>query len=180
MNFAEEIKSTLSLMKVIEFYTGESFKKGKISCPFHNEKTASFTVFPNNTYYCFGCGVSGDIFDFVKAFHNISFGQALLRINSDFGLRLPLTGKINPSEQIKWRHKQNEQNEAKRAEREKASAEYWLWFDRLNYLEELLKKHKPSSPEEMPHTKFIVALHWIPYAKYRLSLAEDERRRLCG
>ena len=47
-------------------------------CPFHNEKTPSFTVYPENgSFYCFGCGVGGDIFTFVKLIENLDYIEAV-------------------------------------------------------------------------------------------------------
>jgi len=46
-------------------------------CPFHQEKTASFFVFDNNRYKCFGCGESGDVINFVQKIYNLSFVGAL-------------------------------------------------------------------------------------------------------
>ena len=179
MNFAEEIKERLPLADVVETYTGQKVNRNKITCPFHSEKTASFTLFKNNTYYCFGCGVSGDVITFTKQIHNIGFSQAILRLNTDFGLCLPLTGKYDRSE-LKQRQKIKEKQTAEKLAREKAEQEYWLWLERLIYLEELLKKHKPKSPDEEPNIMFFVALHWIPYAEYRFYIAENERRCLSG
>lgn len=47
-------------------------------CPFHNEKTPSFTVYPENgSFYCFGCGVGGDVFSFVKLIENLDYVDAI-------------------------------------------------------------------------------------------------------
>jgi hypothetical protein len=46
-------------------------------CPFHQEKNPSFTIFPNNSFYCFGCGQSGDAVNFVRKLHSLSFPDAL-------------------------------------------------------------------------------------------------------
>lgn len=180
MNYAEEIKERLTLADVVETYTGERLHNGKMHCPFHNERTASFTVYKNNTFYCFGCGVSGDVFEFVKRLHNVNFSQAVIRLNNDFALGLPLTGSYDRAEHLKQQKLRKEKRIAEEQARKKADDEYWLWLDRVMYLEKILKIYKPNSPDETPNTMFIVALHWLPYAEYRLSIAYDEKRCLCG
>src|SRR5271155_3821242 len=76
----EKIKERLSIVDVISFYVkldkaGSSFRA---KCPFHNEKTPSFFVSPDRgSYYCFGCGVKGDIFSFVEEFERVDFLGAL-------------------------------------------------------------------------------------------------------
>jgi hypothetical protein len=50
----------------------------KANCPLHNDKNASFTYYPqNNSFYCFGCGVGGDIIRFIEKLHNVDFKEAL-------------------------------------------------------------------------------------------------------
>lgn len=46
-------------------------------CPFHNESDGSFTVYPNNTYYCFGCHAGGDAIEFVRKLHGFKFPEAV-------------------------------------------------------------------------------------------------------
>ncbi|PID76645.1 MAG: DNA primase, partial [Deltaproteobacteria bacterium] len=59
-------------------------------CPFHGEKTASFTVHSvNQFFYCFGCKVSGDVFDFMMKYHNISFPEALKMLAARYSIDLP-------------------------------------------------------------------------------------------
>ena len=76
----EQIKEKLSIVDVLSSYlklekAGSNFKA---VCPFHNEKTPSFFVSPSrNSYYCFGCGVKGDIFTFVEQFEGLDFKGAL-------------------------------------------------------------------------------------------------------
>ena len=49
-------------------------------CPFHNEKTPSFVVYPDTqSFYCFGCGVGGDAITFVKRINNLDYVEAMLR-----------------------------------------------------------------------------------------------------
>ncbi|MBQ1311038.1 MAG: DNA primase [Blautia sp.] len=59
-------------------------------CPFHNEKTASFSVSPSKQiYYCFGCGAGGDVFHFIMQYENYSFGEALKYLADRAGVALP-------------------------------------------------------------------------------------------
>ncbi|OGJ02397.1 DNA primase, partial [Candidatus Nomurabacteria bacterium RIFCSPLOWO2_12_FULL_44_11] len=75
----EQIKERLSIEEVVSSYiklerTGANLKA---KCPFHNEKTPSFFVSPaRESYYCFGCGASGDIFTFVEEFEGLDFKGA--------------------------------------------------------------------------------------------------------
>lgn len=59
-------------------------------CPFHDEKTPSFTVTPDrNTYRCFGCGVKGDAIDWMRNRHHLSFPDAVIHLANLVGLALP-------------------------------------------------------------------------------------------
>ena len=59
-------------------------------CPFHNEKTPSFTVYPENgSYYCFGCGQGGDIITFTMRIENLDYIDAVRKLADRAGLRLP-------------------------------------------------------------------------------------------
>lgn len=50
-------------------------------CPFHEEKTGSFTVYPDGHYYCFGCGKGGDVITYVQQRDNVSFAEAVRRLS---------------------------------------------------------------------------------------------------
>lgn len=84
---AEKICSDLKVKDVMEFYGIQFNSKGYAVCPFHNEKTPSLKTH-DNRYKCFGCGASGGVIDFVMAYHNISFKQAIIRLDCDFHLGL--------------------------------------------------------------------------------------------
>ncbi len=59
-------------------------------CPFHNEKTPSFTVYPENgSYYCFGCGKGGDIITFTMQMENLDYIDAIRKLAEKAGLRMP-------------------------------------------------------------------------------------------
>src|SRR4051812_25605248 len=87
----EQIKSRLPIQDVLSTYitllpAGTQFKA---KCPFHNERTASFSISPERgVYYCFGCGAKGDIFDFVEAFEGVDFKGALKILADKAGIVL--------------------------------------------------------------------------------------------
>ena len=68
-------------------------------CPFHNEKTPSFSVTPSKQmYYCFGCGAGGNVYNFVMEYENYTFGEALQHLADRAGVQLP---KIEYSREAK-------------------------------------------------------------------------------
>lgn len=76
----EQIKNRLPIEEVLSSYITliPSGSQRKAKCPFHNERTASFSISPERgQYYCFGCGAKGDIFTFVQEFEGIDFKGAL-------------------------------------------------------------------------------------------------------
>ena len=68
-------------------------------CPFHNEKTPSFSFTPSKQmYYCFGCGAGGNVYNFVMEYENYTFGEALQHLADRAGVQLP---KIEYSREAK-------------------------------------------------------------------------------
>ena len=174
----DQIKTFIPLPQAIETYTGEQFVKNKMRCPIHNEKTASFTVYPDtNTFYCFGCGVSGSLIDFVMLYFNLNFKEAIQRIDNDFNLGLTRVPKFSEY------RKQQKELERRRAEREqqeeqekKLNTAYWEAFDNVLMYEQTIKLYRPASSEDEPHPLFIEALQNIEYARHVLECAENKRR----
>lgn len=173
---SEQIKQRIPLPEAIERYSGERFKKLKIHCPFHNEKTASFKVFPSGKYYCFGCGANGDVIGFVMAYFGIDYREALKKLDGDFNLGLfePLSySESRRLEREALERKRKREAESQRAER--TEAEYWKAFDKVLELERIIEQSRPPSPDAEPPPDFIKALQSISYARYLLDCAENER-----
>jgi len=80
----DEVRTRIDLVSVVERYVTLKRAGGKLKglCPFHQEKTPSFTVSPEiGRWYCFGsCGEGGDVFKFVQKIENLSFPEALERL----------------------------------------------------------------------------------------------------
>ena len=88
----EEVRSRNDIVDVISGYVRLT-KKGSTYfglCPFHNEKTGSFSVSPNKQmYYCFGCGAGGNVFTFLMQYENFSFPEAMEALAERVGIELP-------------------------------------------------------------------------------------------
>lgn len=87
----EQIKDRLPITDVLASYITlqQSGSQYKARCPFHNERTASFSVSPEKgLYYCFGCGAKGDIFSFVEKFEGLDFSGALKLLAERAGVPL--------------------------------------------------------------------------------------------
>jgi DNA primase len=94
MDFVEQVKSSVDIVKVI----GEHVRLKKMGgsgryvglCPFHQEKSPSFSVHAGHQYYkCFGCGVGGDVFKFVQEMERVSFFEALKVLAERNGIPMP-------------------------------------------------------------------------------------------
>ena len=101
-NFAQELKQQADIVRVIGDYiklkkTGAQNFSGL--CPFHNEKTPSFSVHATRQFFhCFGCGASGDIFAFVQKIENISFPEAIRSVAQRLNIPLPKQNFSSPIE----------------------------------------------------------------------------------
>lgn len=80
---SDEIKSMYSMRDIVERYGFHPNRSGFISCPFHKEKTASMKIY-KDSYYCFGCGASGDIFSFIMDMKNQSFREVFLSLGGTY------------------------------------------------------------------------------------------------
>ena len=84
-----QIKSMLDIISVIEYYGFSVNSKNFVLCPFHRENNPSFKIYDDN-FYCFGCGASGTIIDFVMKYFGLSNIEAVKKLNDDFRLNLPI------------------------------------------------------------------------------------------
>ena len=93
MSVTDDIKNRLDIVDVISSHTAlqKSGNSYKSTCPFHDEKTASFFVFPERqSWRCFGaCATGGDVYSFIMKSRNIGFGDALRLLSDQTGIPLP-------------------------------------------------------------------------------------------
>jgi DNA primase len=100
---AEKVKTQADIIRVVGEYvrlkkTGKDFSG---LCPFHQEKTPSFTVSPiKQIFYCFGCGKGGDVFNFVMEMERCEFPDALRLVAEKCGISLPKSRPSSPAERV--------------------------------------------------------------------------------
>ena len=91
-DFLQELRNRADIESTISSYVNLK-RAGRISkglCPFHGEKTASFTVYPDTqSYYCFGCGNGGDVITFIKNIENLDYIDAVKFLADRVGLDMP-------------------------------------------------------------------------------------------
>jgi DNA primase len=101
-DFAYTVKQQADIVRVVSEYV--KLKKAGAQnysglCPFHQEKTASFSVHSTRQFYhCFGCGASGDVFSFVQKIENITFPEAVRAVAQKVGVPLPQISYSSPAE----------------------------------------------------------------------------------
>jgi DNA primase len=101
-DFAYTVKQQADIVRIVGDYV--KLKRAGAQnwsglCPFHGEKTASFSVHATRQFYhCFGCGVSGDVFSFVQKIENITFPEAVRLVAQKLGIALPKPSYSSPAE----------------------------------------------------------------------------------
>jgi DNA primase len=106
--FIDEVKSNNNIVDVISDYvtlrrTGTSYKG---LCPFHKEKTPSFSVSSDKQiFHCFGCGIGGDVVKFVMNIENISFKEAVEVLADRAKMELPQDNEVVDIERVKLKER---------------------------------------------------------------------------
>lgn len=177
LNIAQKIKEQITMIQVCEKYGISLDRKGFAKCPFHNEKTPSFRVYPaDKGWHCFGCNESGSVIDFVMKYFNLPFKEAVKKIDMDFNLCLFKKPTIQEYRQMQFAEKQRKaENQRQEAERIAEEAEYWAIFDEWKHLDENKRIYAPKSFEDEMHPLFLEAISKIEHQKYLLEQAELRR-----
>lgn len=155
----EQIKSRVTIADVIRKYSPSSeIKKDVIRCPFHSERTASFRIYQrNNSFYCFGCGIGGDQINFVAKILDISYYDALKRVDEDFMLDV-FSRKISKS----TLQKRIYERERKQFEEEKAKLKRQAEENKLiNFFKELRNRFESESDNIKLKNAIIFVESWL-------------------
>ena len=119
----EEVRQKNDIVDVVSQYVRLT-RRGSTYfglCPFHNEKTPSFSVTPGKQmYYCFGCGAGGNVYNFIMEYENYTFGEALKHLADRARVELP---KIEYSREVREKAEQR----AELLEINKQAAQYYYY-----------------------------------------------------
>lgn len=105
-SFIEELKFRTDIEQVISGYVQLKRRGRNLTglCPFHSEKSPSFTVYPENqSFYCFGCGAGGDAITFIRRIENLDYVEAIKLLAQRAGLTVPDDGEDNRAARLRAR-----------------------------------------------------------------------------
>lgn len=163
MNIFEAVKQSVTTRQAAERYGIRVERNGMCRCPFHEDKTPSMKL--DRRYYCFGCGATGDVIDFVSRLRGIGSKEAAILLAQDFAIPYENgAGKTS-----KPRQQNTDEQNYQHMER-------YCFRVLLDYYRLLCrwKEDTPQTPEDGFDPRFVEALQRISLVEYLL----DEL--LCG
>ena len=155
--YIEELTRRTDITELIGSYV-QLKRKGRLYgglCPFHSEKSPSFYVYPDTqSFYCFGCGATGDVIDFVARLFGLSSYEAAKKLAYDFGIdpdKPPAAMALKKPYPLA----QDFRNDEIHCQR--------VLCDYLHLLERWKVEYAPQSPEDELDDRFVEACHMIEY-----------------
>lgn len=164
MNIFETVKQSVTTRQAAERYGIRVERNGMCRCPFHDGSTPSMKL--DRRYYCFGCGATGDVIDFVSQLRGIGSKEAAILLAQDFAIPYEdSAGKTNRPRQQNT-DEQNYQHMERYCSR--------VLLDYYQLLCRWKEDYAPQTPENGYHPRFVEALQKLSLVEYLL----DEL--LCG
>lgn len=157
MRLFETIKETITVRQAADYYGMKIGRNNMICCPFHNDRHPSMKLNPTY-YYCFGCGATGDVIQFVANLFGLSNYEAAKKIAADFGITPdppPVTPAMKKPEYIKTKAKKKELYEC-----QKTVCEH------LHCLEKWKAMYPPERPDLPMDERFELACEELSYIEY--------------
>lgn len=112
---AEEILNRVKIADVLERYHIPLGRGGRTACPIHHGKKPNFS-YNDEVFQCWSCGAKGNVISLVMQLHGLNFGQAMIRMNADFDLRLPIARRLSHRERAALNKKAVERKKARKRE----------------------------------------------------------------
>ena len=170
MRLFETIKETVTVGQAAEYYGMKIGRNNMICCPFHNDHYPSMKL--NTTYYyCFGCGATGDVIQFVANLFGLSNYEAAKKIAVDFGItpdNPPVIATLKKPEYMETKSRQKELHEC-----QKMVCEY---LHRLEKWKALYAPERPDLPMDERFEEACENLSYIEYLADILTVGDLEER----
>ena len=153
MTFFETVKNSVTVKQAAEHYGYKVNRGDMICCPFHDDRHPSMKL-NRDYFYCFGCGATGDVIDFVAQLFGLSGYKAAKKLAYDFGIgpdKSPAAVALNKPYPLA------------RAFRDGEMYCQRVLCDYLHLLERWKVEYVPQSPEDELDDRFVEACHMIEY-----------------
>ena len=158
MNIFETVKQSVTTRQAAERYGIRVKRNGMCRCPFHDDSTPSMKL--DRRYYCFGCGATGDVIDFVFQLRGIGSKEAAILLAQDFAIPYEdSAGKTNRPRQQNT-DEQNYQHMERYCSR--------VLLDYYQLLCRWKEDYAPQTPENGYHPRFVEALQKLSLVEYLL------------
>jgi len=158
LSIFEAVKQTVTTRQAAERYGIRVERNGMYRCPFHEDKTPSMKL--DRRYYCFGCGASGDVIDFVSRLRGIGSKEAATLLAQDFAIPYEDgTGKMS---------KPRQQNTDEQNYQHMERYCFRVLLDYYRLLCRWKEDYAPQTPEDGYHPRFVEALQKLSLVEYLL------------
>lgn len=170
MSIYETVKAAISVKDAAEHYGLKVNRNGMACCPFHNDRHPSLKL-NEDYFYCFGCGATGDVIDFVARLFNLSNYEAAQKLAADFGLdpdKPPAAAALRKPKHPLVRAFRQDELYCRR-----------VLNDYLRLLEDWRMRYSPHSPEEKLDDRFVESCQMLDYVEHLadiLAVGELEHR----
>ena len=161
MTVFEQVKSAVDMRTVAEGYGLHIDRGGMTLCPFHDERTPSAKIYPDNLH-CFGCGTHVDVIGFTQKMFGLEKPiDAVKKLNQDYGLNIEI-GKAPTTKEVSEYQKRVQEKRAYE-EWEKSA---WRTLNDYLWLMRDWRQYAPASPDEKCDERFVYSLHHLDYAEH--------------
>ena len=175
-DYAKLIKESITMADICDKYGISVNRNHKAICPFHSDSNPSMHIYPGKRgYFCFVCGSHGDVVSFVQKYFQITFSEALKRIDSDFGLNLGISNPLSADEIAQRNrifYRKRKQEEVLKLKHRSLENAYYAALDRVIGIEREILNDVPEIESEDFSEPFYKALTDLPQARIDLENAE--------
>ena len=149
--FIPQVKASVTVRQLLEYNGVFVNRHGFCVCPLHGDRDASLKVYGGERgWTCYGCHKGGDVINLAKELYGLKLSDAIRRLDSEFGLNLPLDGKANKVDRFLFKAgqiKRETDREREEHRKELLEKEYWDWFEMWRYLDRCVAELEPERGE---------------------------------